>query len=120
MCEGEITKLLCRHCLVHITKPCGKGCAMPTGTTTELRDTCAQCHPSHRISRINIEFDLLREQALARYRVSASENQTVVAAEIQRLLTKYELQRMEEIRKATIRGVSDEVLWPGKEDDEVC
>ena len=49
-----------------------------------------------------------------------AEYQPSLAAEIQSLLTKYELQRMEEIRKATIRGVADEVLWPGKEEDEVC
>jgi len=114
MCTGRVTWLLCGHRLVYSSSRCPKKCETPQGEVVELRDTCAECHPPYRMRCITIEYDLLREKLMVAIRMAEARGDLSRAKELSRKVWEYDGKRGEELRRANIRGMAEDVVWPGK------
>jgi hypothetical protein len=63
---------------------------------------------------ITIEYDLLREKLMVAIRMAEARGDLSRAKELSRKVWEYDGKRGEELRRANIRGMAEDVVWPGK------
>ena len=123
MCTGTTTLLTCGHRLTHFTTRCPAACPeLPpaAGPTRRLPDTCAACHPAHRIELALRRHDTLQRFYTAEHRLALADGRPVDADELRCLMDRRRAETYGEVAAARRRGAGGlaGVVWPGKGVDD--
>jgi hypothetical protein len=128
MCTGYTYQLACGHTLTHVSARCrhhssilSTTCLKVAGPSTPLNDTCAPCHPEYRIKMLREAYE---KRLIKRMRDLIAARKAGLSCTARKLedLDRGEREKLrrdiaEAERKG--RGCTEDVLWPGKDVNEM-
>ncbi|KAK3324596.1 hypothetical protein B0T19DRAFT_444004 [Cercophora scortea] len=119
MCLGHTYNLACGHSLLQFSERCERKCAVPTGESTYIQDTCAPCDPSFRVEQIIRAYDQKIRQAQEEHRIALQHKKHgEIRAAYERVEKLFTDQRKEVAEVRKLGAACPEVIWPGKAVDE--
>ncbi|KAK5653907.1 hypothetical protein OQA88_7832 [Cercophora sp. LCS_1] len=123
MCQGTITAFICGHLLITFSsdKPetqCTPRCKIPSSPATFAQDTCAECHPEHRVRELKRRLDRQFTVYSVQLVQADGKGDHKLAWEIRQKIKTLHAGYLVEVEEARRVGMGcPEVVWPGKKDE---